>query len=272
VGFRAALKLSAAEAFCRLGSEYLPGKPQIQAGTLTADDAPHMKQPIHFRTLTSIALVAIGALSQGCGSEQSHPATAEEVRDGEAIPSPPPVNPNPGSTSSPTAPTVPPPAVDEKPAAAATPAKETLSEAQVAMIADLANGGEVEQGKLAQGKAKAPAVKKFADMMVKHHTDAKNEQDKLFKKLNLTPAESETGKALKADADKTLATLRSADAAGFDAAYAQSQVDAHQKVLDLLNAQLIPAAKSAELSDSLNKMKATVESHLSQAKALQPAK
>jgi putative membrane protein len=165
-----------------------------------------------------------------------------------------------------------PPPVDDKPAAATAPSRETLSEAQVAMIADLANGGEVAQGKVAQGKAKAPAVKKFADMMVKHHTEAKNEQDKLFKKLGLTPADSETGKGLKADADKTLATLRDTPATGFDAVYAQSQVDAHQKVLDLLNTQLLPAAKSPELTDSLGKMKATVESHLTQAKALPEAK
>jgi putative membrane protein len=220
---------------------------------------------------TCAAALSISALCVGCGSDQNHPASAEDVRNGEALPDAPPVPAQPASTSSPTAPTVTPPPVDDKPAAAA-PAKESLSEAQVAMIADLANGGEVLQGKLAQGKAKTPAVKKFADMMVKHHTEAKNEQDKLFKKLGLTPADSETGKTLKADADKTLATLRDAPAASFDATYAQSQVDAHQKVLDLLNDQLLPAAKNPELSEGLNKMKATVESHLTQAKALLGAK
>jgi putative membrane protein len=162
----------------------------------------------------------------------------------------------------------------EAAAAAAAPApvpKEALNEAQIAKITDLANTAEIDQGKLALGRAKAPGVKKFADMMVKHHGEAKQEQTKLFKKLNLTMADSSTATALKNDGDRTLADLKKADAAGFDAAYVTSQVDAHQKVLDALDAQLLPAAKTPELAENLRKMRATVEQHLKDAKALQAA-
>jgi putative membrane protein len=149
------------------------------------------------------------------------------------------------------------------------PAKEALSEAQIAKITELVNTAEVDQGRVAQRKAKAPAVKKFAEMMIKHHTDGKQEQAKLFKKLNLTPAESATASALKADGDSTLKTLNDADAASFDAAYIRSQVDGHQKALDALDAQLLPAAKTPELADGLRKMRATVEAHLAEARKLQ---
>jgi putative membrane protein len=229
--------------------------------------------------LGCIAALTAGGVFVACASDQQHTATAEEVRDGEALPPAPPVPAQPASTDSPTAPTVPggssgaaAPAADAPAAAPASPAKEALSEAQIAKITELANTAEVEQGKLAQTKAKAPNIKKFADMMVKHHGDAKQEQAKLFKKLNLTPADSATAGALKADADKTLDSLKKSDAAGFDAAYVASQIDAHQKVLDAIDAQLLPAATTPELAENLRKMRKTVEQHLSEAKGLQQAK
>jgi putative membrane protein len=140
------------------------------------------------------------------------------------------------------------------------------------MFADLANTSEVEQGKLAQTKAKTPAIKKFADMMVKHHTEAQQEQAKLFKKLNLVLAESASATLLKSDAEKATTTLKEASAADFDRVYIASQVDAHQKVLLALDEKLLPAARTPELQAGLRKMRGTVEAHLSQAKTLQASK
>jgi len=144
-----------------------------------------------------------------------------------------------------------------------------LSEPQIAMITDLANTAEVEQGKLAQSKAKSASVKKFAAMMVKHHTEAKTDQAKLFKQLSLTPAQSEDATVLKDGADRTLGSLRGADGPAFDTAYIDSQVDEHQKVLDTIDQKLLPAAKTEELVSGLKKMRDTVESHLKQAKSIQ---
>ena len=224
---------------------------------------------LHFRLLGCLAALSF-ALAPACAGDQKH-VTAEEVREGEALPPAPPVPAQPASTDSPTAPTVPGGAATAAPPPE-TPAKEALTEGQIAKIAELVNTAEVEQGKLAQGKAKSPAVKKFADMMVKHHGDSKQEQAKLFKKLNLTPADSATAASLKADGEATLKTLKEADAASFDAAYAKSQVDGHQKVLDALDAQLLPSAKTPELAEGLRKMRMTVEAHLTEAKQLQASK
>lgn len=155
-----------------------------------------------------------------------------------------------------------------KPATDAT-APTRLSEAQIAMVTDLANSSEIEQGKLAQGKAKSASVKKFAAMMVKHHTEAKAEQAKLFKQLNLTPTQSQTATSLKQNAEKTTSALRASTAGAFDERYIDSQVEAHQQVLDALDNELIPAATGPDLVAGLNKMKATVEAHLREAKSIQ---
>lgn len=218
----------------------------------------------------AVSVVASLSLLLGaCGSGQKSPATAEEVRDGEALPAAPPVPAEPAPTNSPTAPTVPDARVEKAPPPEPPPAKELLSEGQIAKVSELVNTAEVEQAKVAQRRSKSAKVKKFAAMMIQHHGDALKEQAKLIKKLNLTPVESATAAQLKADGDKTLETLKSAEAAGFDAAYATSQVDGHQKVLDLLDTQLLPVAKTPEVSDALRRARAVVEQHLREARALQ---
>jgi putative membrane protein len=222
--------------------------------------------------VTAMLTLVLGA---GCASDQKRAPTAEAVSEGEALPPPPPVPAQPASTNSPTAPTVPDAAVPNEQARAAepvtspAPARETLSEAQIAKLTDLANAAEIEQGKIAQGRAKQASVKKFAAMMVKEHTSAKQEQEKLYKRLTLTPSESATAASLKTDTDQALDALKKADASGFDAAYVSNQVNAHQQVLDLLDAKLLPAAVNPELAESLRKMRRTVEQHLKDAQALQ---
>jgi putative membrane protein len=223
---------------------------------------------------TQVFIFPIFLALQACASDQKT-ATQAEVANGDALPTAPPVPAQPASTDSPA--TAPPPVVEQASENKPTPASasgasspaEALTEGQVALFADLANSSEVQQGKLAQGKAKSPAVKKFADMMVKHRSEAQQEQAKLFKKLNLTPADSAAASALKADGEKVLGSLKDASAADFDRTYVVSQVDVHQKVLTAIDEKLLPAARTAELEAGIRKMRATVEAHLSQAKTLE---
>lgn len=160
---------------------------------------------------------------------------------------------------------------NERPSVGATdtPAAVRLTAGQIAMVTELANTAEIEQGKLAQGKAKSASVKKFATMMVKHHSEAKADQTKLYKELKLTPEASPQGNLLKEDSDKMMGTLRGAEGDAFDMAYMNSQVDAHQKVLDTINRELLPAASDEKLRESLEDMKETVESHLKEARSIQ---
>lgn len=223
------------------------------------------------KKLTLVAVCCF-ALLPACASDPKRAPTSEEVAAGEALPPAPPVPAHPASTDSPTAPTVPAAASASSPTAAPAEAPaplEALSEAQMAKVSDLVNNAEVEQAKLAQKKAKTPAVKAFADKMVKHHGEALRQQAKLVKKLGLTPADSATATALKADGVKALEALKSADAAAFESVYVKSQVDGHQKALDLLDTQLLPNAKTPEVAEALRQARAAVEQHLNEARALQ---
>jgi len=148
------------------------------------------------------------------------------------------------------------------------PAKDTLSDGQLARVSELVNTAEIEQAKVAQARSKSAAIKKFAAMMIKHHGDALREQQKLIKKLNVTPVDSGVAGSLKVDSEKTLDSLKKADGAGFDKAYVQSQIDGHQKVLDILDKHA-PTSAAPELADALREARAVVEQHLRDAQALQ---
>lgn len=233
-------------------------------GTFSAC-GPRMRESfLPMRLLAGLAVAASGFVF-ACASNQQPTATAEEVRDGEALPPAPPVPAQPASTDSPTAPTVP---AATNPTTASEPAKEALTEGQLARVSELVNSAEVEQAKVAQNRAKSAAVKKFAAMMSKHHGEALVAQGKLLKKLGITPADSGVAAALKADSEKTLDTLKKADAAGFDKVYVQSQIDGHQKALEILDKHA-PATATPEVADVVSKARAFVEQHLKEAQALQ---
>jgi putative membrane protein len=140
-----------------------------------------------------------------------------------------------------------------------------LDDAQIAQITNNANTAEIEQGKLAQGRAKDSRVKQFADRMVKHHTEAKDKQAK----LKLNTAASDLSTKLERDAEKTLSDLKGASASSFDADYMAAQVTEHQDVLDTIDNKLLPNAKNDDLKAYLKDIRPTVETHLKDARELQ---
>jgi putative membrane protein len=144
-----------------------------------------------------------------------------------------------------------------------------LTEGQIAHIADMANTAEIEQGKLALSKAKAPRVRAFAQKMVKHHEQAKAEQKKIIKELQLSPAESPESNVWKTDGDRAIGALRGASGSGFDRAYVDGQVDAHQKALDTIDKRLVPSAQNERIKSALLKAREVVASHLDEARSLQ---
>jgi putative membrane protein len=137
-----------------------------------------------------------------------------------------------------------------------------LSDAQIAAVVLAANGGEVEQGEIAVNAGQRDDVRAFARMLVTMHSAAVERENALFRTLMLTPEENAVSAELKAASDATVQALNAANAAGFDMLYVMSQVDAHRKVLDLIDDRLLPSVTSAELRAELNTMRADVQRHL----------
>jgi putative membrane protein len=149
------------------------------------------------------------------------------------------------------------------------PPVETLSDAQIVLIGITADQSEVDAGKMAQTKATHAEVKAFAAMMVKDHTDAMKKKNDMAKKLSLTPADSTHSTQLKTDAQQMATELQALKGKDFDSRYIETQVKAHQQVLDLLDQKMIPNAKNADLKSELETVRAKVADHLKKAQEIQ---
>lgn len=143
------------------------------------------------------------------------------------------------------------------------PEPGSLTDHQIAAIADGANSAEIAQAQLALTKASDPQVRQFATMMIDHHGEAKEE----LQKLNLSPTESQKSRQMAQKSQETLEQLQQKSGSEFDRAYMQAQLEGHRQVLEAINSDLLPNAKNPELAEYLQKMKPKVESHLRQAEA-----
>ncbi len=140
------------------------------------------------------------------------------------------------------------------------------SDGQIAAVVATANAGEIAQGRLALTKAQAPEVVAFAQMMVTEHTAAAQQQAQLLAAQGITPEENEVSTSLKAESDQIVQRLNNTAAGpAFDAAYMESQVAVHQKVLDLLQNELIPNTQNPAFAEQLQGVADTVQKHLEEA-------
>jgi putative membrane protein len=143
------------------------------------------------------------------------------------------------------------------------------NDAQIAGIVVAANTVDIDAGKLAQSKSKNKDVKEFAQLMVTDHTGVNKAASDLVKKLNVTPEESDTSKALKQGGAKMLTKLKGLEGKEFDKAYIDNEVAYHQTVLGALDKTLIPSAKNDELKNLLVKVRPAFVAHLEHAKQMQ---
>jgi len=144
-----------------------------------------------------------------------------------------------------------------------------LTDDQIATITLAVNSGEVEQAKVAKEKSKDKRVKQFAQHMIQQHTKAKQKGEQLAKKDKLMTSESTVATDLTTAASQTLESLKSAEPTSFDKTYMDAQIQQHERVLELLNSQLIPDATNMDLKAQLEEARTMVETHLSEAKEIQ---
>jgi putative membrane protein len=154
-------------------------------------------------------------------------------------------------------------------AGAPAPMAQPLSEEQVLGVLHVANAGEIDQGKLAQTKARDARVKKFAAMMVKDHSEAQKSGMTVARKTNLKPETSPTSQSLETNVTTAITTLKAETPADFDKEYVDTQVKEHQDLLDMIDQKLMASATNADLKGYLTEVRATVAMHLQHAQELQ---
>lgn len=125
------------------------------------------------------------------------------------------------------------------------------SDAQGAHIAYTADNIDIKYAELALKKTKNPAVKEFAELMVKDHTAANNEALALVKKLGVTPEDNDTSKSLTKQSVETYAKLQKLSGKAFDKEYAANELAYHHQVNGAVETVLIPNAQNEEYKNLL---------------------
>ena len=125
------------------------------------------------------------------------------------------------------------------------------NDAQIAHIAYTAGQIDIKAAELALQKSKNPEVRGFAENMARDHKAVNDQALALVKKLNVTPQDNDTSKALAKQAASKEAELKQLSGAAFDKAYADNEVAYHKTVNNALETVLIPDASNAELKDLL---------------------
>jgi putative membrane protein len=154
------------------------------------------------------------------------------------------------------------------PATAVTPTTDAAwTDANVVDVLTVANQGEVDYSQIGVDKATSPAVKQYAQLMVKDHGAMVDAVKGLSTKLGVTPATNDKANDLKEENTKDINDLNAKTGKDFDKEFMEEQIDMHQETLDLLN-DLDGRTTNADLKTAIAEAKPKVQAHLDQAKAI----
>ena len=130
-------------------------------------------------------------------------------------------------------------------------AADKPSDAQIAHIAYTAGVLDIKAAELARSKTHDAHVRAFADSMVGDHQAVNDKALALVKKLNVTPEDNDTSKALTKQSAEKLAELEKLSGKSFDKAYVDNEIAFHKTVNGALKDTLIPSANNPELKSLL---------------------
>lgn len=128
---------------------------------------------------------------------------------------------------------------------------------------------EIELGKLALAEQVVPAVKEYAELMIKDHTENLQQTEKLASQLNEKPKMTTAVKNLKASGNKEMKVLKKLKGKEFEKAYISAMVNGHTEAVQVLTKYISNIGPNTELSEHLSMTKQHVEHHLEQAKEIQ---
>lgn len=158
------------------------------------------------------------------------------------------------------------------PAMAQTPPPPPLPEAKTSampyvMAAGMSDLYEINSSQIALEKSQNPDVKKFANMLIKHHQKTTMATMKAARRAGLTPMPP----VLDTGATASINELQTAAPADFDRLYLGQQVPAHQAALDL-HQSFATGGDQAALRTSAKSAVPIVRQHLAAAMKMRDGK
>ncbi|MGH6811382.1 MAG: DUF4142 domain-containing protein [Methylocella sp.] len=146
-----------------------------------------------------------------------------------------------------------------------------LTDPQIAHIAYTAGQLDIDAAKQALSKSTNKDVRAFAEDMVRDHTAVNDKALALVKKLNVTPEDNDTSRALTKQATEKRSELSKLNGAEFDKAYIANEIAYHKTVNGALETTLIPSASNPELKSLLQTGLKIFQGHQQQAEEVAAA-
>lgn len=123
---------------------------------------------------------------------------------------------------------------------------EGPSDTQIAHIAYTAGTIDMRYAHLALAKSDNPAVREFAELMLRDHNAVNVKALALLEKLGAAPEDNPTSQQLNANAKAKRNEMSALSGKAFDRAYAENELAYHQFVNETVEGTFIPAADNAE--------------------------
>jgi len=140
-----------------------------------------------------------------------------------------------------------------------------LDDPTIVAIFDAANTWDIQTGQLAAKKGSTKAVKDFGAMLVRDHSNVRQQGRDLAAKLKVTPTPPKDFALAKTHAD-AMKKLQGLSGKEFDQAFLQNEVAFHQAVIDAVTTTLLPALQNAEVKDLVTKVAPAFAAHRDAAK------
>jgi putative membrane protein len=144
-------------------------------------------------------------------------------------------------------------------------AANSLSDVEIAHAAYSADDLDIAYAKIALEKSKTPAIREFAELMVKDHTAANQAALALVKKLGVTPKDNAFSQTLIKNGEAKKTELRALSGGAFDKAYAQNELAYHQVVVKTVAEQWIPTIQNAEFKKFMTDANEIFKVHMAHA-------
>ena len=133
------------------------------------------------------------------------------------------------------------------PVQAQSPAE--LNDLQIAHVAYTADNIDIRYAHLALGISENPAVRQFAETMIRDHVAVNTQALALLNKLKVNPEDNFLSQDLQKNSKKIIIKLSQLQGAAFDKGYAENELAYHKSVNNLVANEFIPNIENNEVKD-----------------------
>jgi predicted outer membrane protein len=145
---------------------------------------------------------------------------------------------------------------------------ETFTDDQILAMLTTFNTGELELTALVPDRSRDPGVKRFATVLQKDHTIARDQETRLSERLVMKPVTTDRMREMQTETAKEVDKLRAMSGHDFDVEFVTNQVDRQRDCLAMIDLQLVPSARIPEIRSHLASIREDIDHHLRDGESL----